>query len=647
MWACDQGLSSTIVNSYEAVPVFANVLQSFLAAQCALVGDHLWPEDATEKVMKDPYYDFIVVGAGSAGAVVANRLSEVPHWKVLLVEAGGNPTIATEIPQLFLGNMNTTEDWGYTTQPQAGACRSYKNKGCAWPRGKTLGGSSSINAMYYVRGNKQDYEEWAANGNSGWSYNDVLPYFKKSENFSKFSLDDDAANYHGIGGYLSVENTERADDFEKIIIEANKELGTKILRDINGGNQMGVTQAQSTTKDGIRHSTARAFLNPVKDRPNLHVMKNAYVTKILFKDASNSIEADGVLVSQNGIDINVKSRKEVIISAGAINTPKLLLLSGIGPKKQLEDLGLSVIANLPVGENLQDHAFVPIYYTLKGDKQLTSLPNIVNAFAEYILNKKGPFSALNPNTVISFINTTDSASSIPDVQHHYFFAGPSQSNVMDAYKKHGVSEEFNEKVSKVNENNFILAVCTVLLKPKSKGRIVLNSNDPYDSPLIYANYFDDPEDLETIINGIKYVLKFADTKIFKDVGFKLHWVDLEACQQYDKQSDTFLECMARETTFSLYHPVGTAKMGPHGDDTAVVDPDLKVKGVERLRVIDASVMPSIVRGNTNAPVIMIGEKGADLIKKDWLENDRDTASDSSLNSDKCQNVSLLSYFSGW
>ncbi|XP_060806703.1 glucose dehydrogenase [FAD, quinone]-like [Amyelois transitella] len=616
MWACDPALTAQIVSSYQvAGPVFVNALQAFLAAHCALVGDHLWPEDATQVVLEDPNYDFIVIGAGSAGSVVANRLSEVPHWKVLLVEAGDNPSLTTEMPQLFYANMGTKKDWSYRNQPQEGSCRGYKSKSCAWPRGKSLGGSSSINAMFYIRGNKRDYDEWAQQGNTGWSYKEVLPYFMKSENFTGV-LTDNTNKYHATGGYLNVEQSE-PHPFETVMIKAANELGLKYL-DVNGDSQMGVMLAHSTTLNGARHSTAKAFLSPIKDRKNLHVIKNAYATKILFEPNSNKVK--GVIISKDGKDIIIKVKKEIVLSAGAINSPHLLLLSGIGPKKHLEELDIPVVADLPVGENLQDHVFVPIYYIKEGDRNLTSLPNIIAAFAQYVLEKRGPLSDTSPHRVVSFVDTKNPKSEIPDMQYHYIIFPPNINNLLDVYKKHELSDEVIQKFHKMCDNNFVLKVYNSVLKPKSKGRILLQSKDPSVYPLIYANYFEDPEDLKTIVRAIKqHSLKLGDTKPFKEAEFKLKWLDLDACKKFDKTTDEFLECISRELTFSLYHPTSTAKMGPIDDDTAVVDPELRVRKIKGLRVIDASIMPSIVRGNTNAPTIMIAEKGADMIKNTWLD----------------------------
>lgn len=522
-----------------------------------------------------------------------------------------------QLPQLFYSNINTEEDWGYKTEPHDGACRGYKTKGCAWPRGKTLGGSSSINAMFYVRGNKLDYDEWAASGSKGWSYEEVLPFFKKSENLSHFTKEH--SKYHGTDGYLTVENEANLNDLENLVIKSAVELGLKNLTDINGADQMGIIKSYTTTRNGVRCSTARAFLSPIKDRKNLHVMKNAYATKLVFKPDTTEIR--GVLLKQNNKDIFVKAMKEVIVSSGAVNSPQLLLLSGIGPRMHLEKLDIEVKVDLPVGENLQDHVFVPICYTAPGENQLGSLPNIAGVFAQYMFKHEGPLADTSPHRVIDFWNTTDPHASSPDIQNHYLIFPAGINSMLNMFEKHDLSDEIQQKFEEMNKDQFTMIVYNVLLKPKSKGKIILKSKNPMDKPLIYANYFDDPEDMNTILRSIKkFTLKLGDTKAFKEAGFKLDWLEIDACKKFDKHSDDYLDCLSREMTFSLYHPVGTVKMGAVNDETAVVDPELRVKNVKGLRVVDASVMPSIVRGNTNAPTIMIGEKGADMIIKYWTRH---------------------------
>lgn len=472
--------------------------------------------------------------------------------------------------------------------------------------------------MFYVRGNKLDYDDWAASGNEGWSYDDVLPYFKKSENFNNVNGTNE--KYHGTGGYLNIEKTP-IDSLESMILTAASELGMKVNDDINAESEMGITKSFTTTKNGVRQSTARAFLNPVKERPNLHVIKNALVAKILFKPSSNIV--DGILITKNNSDFVVKAKKEVILSAGAVNSPQLLLLSGIGPKKQLEDLEIDVMADLPVGENLQDHVFTPMFYKKPFNKTQSPVgtPNqIVEHLADFLINRTGLFASVTPHLITAFVNTSDSTATSPDIQYHYLFCPPRLNNLLDIFLKHGLDDEYNFFYNQLNEDNQVLVIYNAVLSPKSKGRIVLRSKDPKDHPVIYPNYFDNPEDMLTIIKGMQQTMKLAKTKTFKESGFELIWPGFKSCSAFEVGSEQFLDCHARELTFSLYHPTGTVRMGPDDDETAIVNPGLMVRNVLGLRVVDASIMPKITRGNTNAPTIMIAEKGADLIKKDWLYN---------------------------
>ncbi|KAI5643258.1 GMC oxidoreductase domain-containing protein [Phthorimaea operculella] len=470
--------------------------------------------------------------------------------------------------------------------------------------------------MFYIRGNKRDYDEWAAYGNTGWSYEEVLPYFKKSENYSE-PLSEELSKYHSKDGYLSVECRNDAQELEKMAIAATTELGIKSLADHNTADQMGVAKACTTTLNGVRHCSARAFLAPIKDRKNLHVLKHAHVTKLLFKNKKNVVS--GVIVNKGGKEFRVHANKEVIVSAGAINTPQLLMLSGIGPKKHLESLGIEVKADLPVGKNLQDHPLVVVFYTIPGDKNQTSVEATAKALSDYILYREGPLTSTAPFRVLSFHNTTDPEATSPDTQYQQVFFPPNSKNFIDFYGLHGFNDEFQEKFNEINKDNLVYLVAPALVHAKSRGKIELKSRDPFEYPLIYANYFDDPEDLATLIRSLRqHALKMGDTNALKSYGFKLQWLELDACKGLDKNTDEFLKCWIEQGTITLYHPTSTAKMGADDDETAVVNPELKVRKVDGLRVIDASIMPVITRGNPNAPTMMISEKGADMIKKTWL-----------------------------
>ncbi|GBP15691.1 Glucose dehydrogenase [Eumeta japonica] len=585
-----------------------------LAAQCALYSDDLWPEDDESVFEEDPVYDFIIIGAGTAGAVVANRLTEIPDWRVLLIEAGGNPTLGTEIPPLFITNYGTKEDWNFRTAPQKKACLGYTDKKCYWPRGKVLGGTSSINGMYYVRGNKLDYDEWCSYGNTGWCYDEVLPYFKKSENISNENRTEADLRYHGAEGLINVENSREMHPFEDMLLRANEEIGLKIVDDVNGKEQVGVTRVFTTTKNSLRQSTARAFLSPIRDRTNLHVLKNALAHKLML----NGSKVTGVSFLKGPKELTVGVRKEVILSAGAVNTPKILMASGIGPENLLRTLNISVKVNLPVGENLQDHVFAPIFFAKQSRDDSNSLLNIQKMFASYVLRREGPLGTLSPQRVVSFFNTTYKNSSYPDVQNIFVVLAPNQSNLVDIFGEHRFSDEFHEQFEELNKNNVILAVYVTLLQPRSSGRIILRSDKVEDDPIIDAGYFNHDHDMKTLVKAMKEIIKLNNTVTFNKENLKLHWMKLKSCEIFNVNSDEFLECVARELTGTLYHAVGSVKMGPVDDEKSVVNEELKVKNVENLRVVDASVMPKITRGNTMAPVVMIAEKAGDMVKNKWL-----------------------------
>lgn len=522
------------------------------------------------------------------------------------------------------------------------------NEVCGFPRGKVLGGTSTINAMLYVRGNPEDYNEWESLGNEGWNYENVLEYFKKSENLHEdFTLVNDtnyekhlkrlraafkdneekiyelskmvSRKYHSQGGYLSVNHYSY--DFvlsylKKIYCDAVEELNVPCKSDINGQGQIGFAHALGTVWEGERASTAKMFLKPIKNRKNLFVVKKALVQKLI-------IEGDkvvGVEFKRNNETHVVSATKEVVVSAGAINSPQLLMLSGIGPKEHLAEHGIDSVKDLPgVGGNLQDHMvfFGGLISIEKGTSEPITNLQKMDAIYEFLTRGTGFFAGIGMTDIIGFVNTKND-SEVPDIQFHNII-----SHVNDTYffneilTSLGVKREIHDQFVKFVSQSKVLGIAPTLLGPKSRGKIELRSNDPTDPPKIIHNFFSEKEDIETSIRGIRFAEKITETESFQKLKPEWLRVKIQACDDLEFRSDEYWECQLRHLASSLYHPVGTCKMGPESDSEAVVDNRLRVHGIKNLRVADASIMPVITRGNTNAPAIMIGEKASDLIKEDW------------------------------
>ena len=523
-------------------------------------------------------FDYIVVGAGAAGCAVANRLSEDPDVRVAILEAGGkdsSPLI--HMPAGFTKLVGEKVNWGFSTVPQ----KQVNQREMHYPQGRTLGGSTSINAMIYIRGHRLDYDEWESLGNKGWGYEGVLPYFKKAENNERF-----VNEYHGHGGPVNVADQVQHNPLTRAFVRSAQEAGIPYTPDHNGAQQDGVSYYQVTQRNVKRESAATAYLHAYKTRKNLKVIPNAWATRVVVENG----KAVGIEYVHKGKEKKaIYANSEIILSGGAVNSPKLLLLSGIGPADELADLGIDVTLNLPgVGKNFQDHMDVyiaaecsqPVSYNGEDRWDRAVLHGI-----QYLLYKTGPVTACVAEAGC-FIRSSDEVRS-PDIQIHCLPA-----YVVDHGRK------------RIKGHGITINTCN--LRPKSIGSVTLRSADPLQSPAINPNFLDDPYDWKISIEGFKWGRKILASPSFKP------FIKKELMPGAEAQTDEEIKEYIKSWSKTDYHPVGSCKMGH--DEMAVVDTQLRVHGVQQLRVIDASIMPTLISGNTQAPSIMIGEKGAAIIK---------------------------------
>lgn len=529
-------------------------------------------------------YDYLIVGGGSAGCVLANRLSADPAHRVCLLEAGprdSNPLIRMPVGIVFM-MLSKALNWRYFTEPQA----QLEQRRMFWPRGKTLGGSSSSNAMVYTRGHPSDYDHWAALGNTGWSYADVLPLFKRSEHHERGE-----SPFHGVGGPLNVAEQRSSNVLTHVYVQAAQQVGHARNDDFSGQVQEGVGPDQLTQKNGERWSVARAYLHPVHTRPNLTVITGAHATGVVM----DGKRATGIRYVKDGKEHVLGARREVILAGGAINSPQLLMLSGIGPKEELEKHGIDVRQHLPgVGKNLQDHLDVLIVHQCAKAVSLgVSLRNLLSPLihlVNYLLFRKGPYTT-NAAEGGGFVRSSPEQP-VPDLQFHF-----TPAHLDD----HG--HTLSRAAYTLIGHGYALHVCD--LRPKSRGEIRLSSADPAAPALIDPNYLSHPDDMASLVRGVKAARKVLAAPAFD------RFRGPELFPGADVQSDAGIEAFIRRKAGTIYHPVGTCKMG--SDPMAVVDEQLRVHGVAGLRVVDASIMPTLIGGNTNAPTVMIAEKAADMI----------------------------------
>jgi choline dehydrogenase-like flavoprotein len=519
-------------------------------------------------------YDYVIVGAGSAGCVLANRLTEDPGVRVLLIEAGRrdrHPNI--KIPAAFAKQFQTKLDWDLATEPEPHC----DGRSLYVPRGKGLGGSSSMNAMLYVRGNPLDYDGWAAGGAEGWGWDEVRPYFLKAEDNQRGD-----SEHHAAGGPLRVEDARSPRPLTGRFLAACEKAGVPRIDDYNGPEQDGASMAQVTQRGGRRWSAADAYLRPAQKRPNLEVVTGALVSGVEITNGT----ATGVRYSRRrGGERVARAEREVILAAGAIGSPQLLMLSGVGPAAQLQEVGVPVVHDLPaVGENLQDHPYVVCVWDVPGGGSLADAEKPM-ALLEYLLRRTGPLSS-SVAEAFAFVRSRPGLPA-PDLQFHIAPAD---------FVDNGFEENDGHAVS----------MGPVLVKPRSRGWVRLRSADPAAKPRILTNSLSDDEDVAALVAGVRLSREIAAAGPFAEA------LGRELFPGAEVDTDEAIAADVRRRAELLYHPVGTCRMGSGPD--AVVSPSLQVHGLERLRVVDASVMPLIPGGNTNAPTIMIAEKAADLIR---------------------------------
>jgi choline dehydrogenase len=526
-------------------------------------------------------FDYIIVGAGSAGCVLANRLTESGRHRVLLLEAGGHDRhIWIHIP-LGYGKLfdNAKVNWLYKTEPEP----ELNNRQIIQPRGKVLGGSSSINGLLYVRGQHEDYDHWRQLGNAGWGFADVLPYFRRAEDQGRGGDD-----FHGVGGPLAVSDVSEPHPLCEAFIEAAQQANIPRNDDFNGAAQEGAGYFQLTAKNGRRWSTAVGYLRQARRRPNLAVVSDALASRILFSGR----RAVGVQYIQHGRTCTAYTDGEVIVAGGAFNSPQLLQLSGLGPAKILRDVGVAVIADMPgVGADLQDHLQIRMQYRCT---EPITMNDVINhwrhrygAGLRYLMSRKGLLT-IGAGYAGAFFRTRPELAT-PDVQIHFLiFSADAAGAILHSFP------------------GFMTSVCQ--LRPESRGFVRIKSNDPRMPPAIQPRYLSARADRDTVVAGMKAMRRIMDEPAMR------RYIAEERAPGAQCVADADLLAFARDTGTTVYHPTSTCRMG--SDPSAVVDERLRVRGLERLRVIDASIMPTVVSGNTNAAAVMIGEKGADMVLQD-------------------------------
>ncbi|XP_038210975.1 glucose dehydrogenase [FAD, quinone]-like [Zerene cesonia] len=567
---------------------------------------------AEEKDIRNSVFDFIIVGGGTAGCVLANRLSAISDWKVLVLEAGEEENIDYDIPGVPTNDFRPIL-WNYRTERNGFSCLSRPGGSCEVKTGKVLGGSSVTNDMKYTRGSKKDYDAWHLNGEIGsleWKFDNLLEHFKNSEDNGDYDVLMNS-HYHSRGGEMHVQKFKYADRYIEIFLAAFAEMGLRSV-DINTNVPEAVVNNQFTISNNTRLSTNSAFLKPVRHRKNLVVKTGVTVTKIIIDPQEKMTE--GVMYTvDKGKEQPAYAKREVILTGGAINNVRLLHLSGIGPKAELAKHNITTLINLPVGLNYQDQVTTGgLAFTL-GEVPAVSESQVIDDFKTWFESRTGPLASRGINQVSAFIQLYENKVA-PDVELNLIGNYLRSDKFMLTNISIHTAEEINMPLPYYN----LVVVNPVLLKPKSTGKVTLNKRNPkFGRPVIQANLLKESDDLDALVDSIDIALQVLNTREIKKSEIKLAPIDLFPCDRLRNRDQW--NCIARHYTKAMSNPIGTCRMG-NNSSNSVVSYNLRVHGLERLRIMDASVMPTHVRGSIYAPTIMIAEKGAKLIFRDWQEN---------------------------
>ncbi|TRY61644.1 hypothetical protein TCAL_04403 [Tigriopus californicus] len=561
----------------------------------------------------DTEYDFIIVGGGTAGSVLAGRLAEVDHFKVLLLEAGGEQTDKIKIPWFHLWLPNSPHDWKFVTEPNYnGALKGFMDQKSWWWRGKAIGGTGAINTMIYMRGNRNDYDYWESLGARGWSYKDCLPYFKKLETITPQDHQPDFQ--HGVSGPMVVEEARHHTVLRDAFLEAGKGFGFRV-GDQNSGYQTGFAPLLFNIRDGHRWSSADAYLR--QTRGNLHVALIAHVHRILFRRRT----AVGVETDIRGSKMKIYAKREVILAGGVVGSPHLMMLSGIGPRDHLQEMGIPVVYHSPgVGQNLQDHIAAYGLTWLTGASSAGAAYNPFvyttdpKTYWDWKMTRTGPLAAPIGVEGNAFVATKYANTSWPDIQITFMASHPGFDGGTTYKDFLMISDELYESYFAPTAFTEGFSMYPIVSRPESRGRITLASSDPLVAPRIQPNYLSHPQDTLTLIEGLKIVKAIGDSEAFKRFGAKFYDRPLVPCSHLVPGTDAYWECWVRYLSTSDHHPVGSCKMGRKNDPMAVVSPKFRVYGVRRLRIVDGSTMPQVISGNINTPIIMMAERAADFIK---------------------------------